>query len=82
MSGGFGVLAVVYLGEAVICVPIAKKTRLGSVPGYLLAGMAIGFPWNKAIMAVKTLVLAVLGRFCKLNLSDNVLFALIMSQVG
>ncbi len=34
--------AVVYLGAAVLCVPIAKRLGLGSVLGYLLAGMVIG----------------------------------------
>lgn len=34
--------AVVYLGTAVVCVPIAKRLGLGSVLGYLLAGMLIG----------------------------------------
>ena len=32
----------VYLGAAVICVPIAKRTGLGSVLGYLVAGFLIG----------------------------------------
>jgi CPA2 family monovalent cation:H+ antiporter-2 len=34
--------AMVYLASAVIMVPIAKKTGLGSVLGYLLAGVVIG----------------------------------------
>lgn len=34
--------AVVYLGAAVLCVPVAKRLGLGSVLGYLLAGMVIG----------------------------------------
>ncbi|MBK6516079.1 MAG: glutathione-regulated potassium-efflux system protein KefC [Polyangiaceae bacterium] len=34
--------AVVYLGAAVLCVPIAKRLRLGSVLGYLIAGCLIG----------------------------------------
>ena len=34
--------AVVYLGAAVVCVPIAKRLGLGSVLGYLLAGILIG----------------------------------------
>jgi glutathione-regulated potassium-efflux system ancillary protein KefC len=34
--------AVVYLGAAVICVPIAARLKLGSVLGYLIAGCAIG----------------------------------------
>jgi len=35
-------LAVVYLAAAVLAVPIAKRLGLGSVLGYLLAGVAIG----------------------------------------
>ncbi len=34
--------ALIYLGAAVICVPIAKKLGMGSVLGYLIAGMLIG----------------------------------------
>jgi monovalent cation:H+ antiporter-2, CPA2 family len=39
---GFLADAVVYLGAAVVCVPIAKRLGLGSVLGYLLAGIVIG----------------------------------------
>jgi CPA2 family monovalent cation:H+ antiporter-2/glutathione-regulated potassium-efflux system protein KefB len=34
--------ATVYLGAAVVMVPVAKKLGLGSVLGYLLAGVIIG----------------------------------------
>ena len=34
--------ALIYLGAAVISVPLAKKMGLGSVLGYLLAGVIIG----------------------------------------
>ena len=34
--------ALVYLGAAVVCVPLAKRAGLGSVLGYLIAGFAIG----------------------------------------
>jgi glutathione-regulated potassium-efflux system ancillary protein KefC len=34
--------AVVYLGAAVVCVPLAKRAGLGSVLGYLIAGCLIG----------------------------------------
>ena len=37
--------AVVYLGAAVLAVPLARRLGLGAVLGYLLAGMAIG-PWG------------------------------------
>ena len=39
---GFFFQAFVYLCAAVIAVPVAKRLGLGSVLGYLLAGMAIG----------------------------------------
>jgi monovalent cation:H+ antiporter-2, CPA2 family len=34
--------ALIYLSAAVICVPLAKKLGMGSVLGYLVAGMLIG----------------------------------------
>ena len=39
---GFFYQAFIYLSAAVISVPIAKRLGLGSVLGYLLAGIAIG----------------------------------------
>ncbi len=36
--------ALIYLAAAVVCVPLAKRLGLGSVLGYLLAGIVIG-PW-------------------------------------
>lgn len=39
---GFFYQALVYLTAAVVSVPIAKRLGLGSVLGYLLAGIAIG----------------------------------------
>jgi CPA2 family monovalent cation:H+ antiporter-2 len=42
MSGSFLFQAVIYLTSAVICVPIAKRLGMGSVLGYLLAGILIG----------------------------------------
>ena len=41
-GGGFFYQALVYLTAAVVSVPIAKRLGLGSVLGYLLAGIAIG----------------------------------------
>jgi glutathione-regulated potassium-efflux system ancillary protein KefC len=41
--------ALVYLAAAVAVVPLAKRLGLGSVLGYLLAGIAIG-PWGFAII--------------------------------
>ncbi len=42
MSAGWLEVAAVYLGAAVLAVPIAKRLGLGAVLGYLLAGIAIG----------------------------------------
>lgn len=42
MEGSFLYQALIYLAAAVIAVPIAKKLGLGSVLGYLLAGVIIG----------------------------------------
>ncbi len=41
-EGGFFYQALVYLAAAVVAVPLAKKLGLGSVLGYLLAGVVIG----------------------------------------
>lgn len=41
-EGGFLHDAPIYLAAAVICVPLAKRVGLGSVLGYLIAGMLIG----------------------------------------
>lgn len=38
----FLIQALIYLAAAVVCVPIAKRLGMGSVLGYLLAGMLIG----------------------------------------
>jgi CPA2 family monovalent cation:H+ antiporter-2 len=42
MTDGFLYQAFMYLAAAVVCVPVAKKLGMGSVLGYLLAGMLIG----------------------------------------
>lgn len=42
MDNSFFVQALIYLGSAVLLVPISKKLGLGSVLGYLIAGMLIG----------------------------------------
>lgn len=39
---GFFFQAIIYLAAAVVSVPLAKKLGLGSVLGYLIAGVAIG----------------------------------------
>ncbi len=42
MTGGFLFNAVIYLTAAIVCVPIAKRLGMGSVLGYLIAGILIG----------------------------------------
>ena len=42
MEDSFLFQAIIYLAAAIICVPIAKKLGMGSVLGYLLAGIIIG----------------------------------------
>ncbi|NCC33162.1 MAG: potassium transporter, partial [Chloroflexia bacterium] len=42
MNGSLLFQAFIYLAAAVIAVPIAKRLGLGSVLGYLLAGVVIG----------------------------------------
>lgn len=42
METGFLMQAIIYLGAAVLCVPLAKRLGLGSVLGYLAAGILIG----------------------------------------
>lgn len=42
MSDSFFIQALIYLGAAVLLVPFSKKLGLGSVLGYLLAGVIIG----------------------------------------
>ena len=44
--------AFIYLASAVIAVPIAKRLGLGSVLGYLIAGVAIG-PFGLRLEAVE-----------------------------
>jgi len=42
MEGNFLEQALIFLTAAVLCVPLAKKLGMGSVLGYLLAGVIIG----------------------------------------
>jgi monovalent cation:proton antiporter-2 (CPA2) family protein len=44
--------AVVYLGAAVVAVPLAKRLGLGSVLGYLIAGIGIG-PFGLALVGTE-----------------------------
>ncbi|MBX3453950.1 glutathione-regulated potassium-efflux system protein KefC [Ferrovibrio sp.] len=45
VQDGLLVNALIYLGAAVVAVPVAKRLGLGSVIGYLAAGLIIG-PWG------------------------------------
>ncbi|RED51550.1 glutathione-regulated potassium-efflux system protein KefC [Aestuariispira insulae] len=47
--GGLLVNAVIYLAAAVIAVPLSKRIGLGSILGYLLAGVIIG-PWGLGLI--------------------------------
>lgn len=42
MENGFFFQAIIYLGSAIVCVPIFKKLGLSSILGYLFAGIIIG----------------------------------------
>jgi monovalent cation:H+ antiporter-2, CPA2 family len=42
MEDSFLLTALIFLGAAVICVPIAKKAGMGTVLGYIIAGILIG----------------------------------------
>ena len=47
---GFLQQALIYLAAGVIAVPLCRKARLGSVLGYLIAGVAIG-PWGLRLIS-------------------------------
>ena len=49
MSESFLHATVIYLAAAVIAVPIAQRLGLGSVLGYLMAGIVIG-PWGLGLI--------------------------------
>jgi glutathione-regulated potassium-efflux system ancillary protein KefC len=42
--------SIIYLGAAVVAVPLSKRIGLGSVLGYLIAGIIIG-PWGLGLIA-------------------------------
>ncbi|KLV07519.1 potassium transporter KefB [Photobacterium aquae] len=49
MAGDILSVSVVFLAAAVVAVPIAQRLGIGSVLGYLLAGIAIG-PWGLGLI--------------------------------
>src|SRR5882672_6790001 len=53
---GFLQQALIYLAAGVIVVPVFKRLGLGSVLGYLVAGMAIG-PWGLALVTAPATIL-------------------------
>ena len=56
METNFLEQALIYLAAGVIAVPLFKRIGLGSVLGYLAAGMAIG-PWGLALIGEAQTVL-------------------------
>src|SRR5574337_708831 len=48
-GGGWILSALIYLGAAVLAVPLARLLGLGAIIGYLVAGIAIG-PWGIALV--------------------------------
>ena len=50
MANDFLSVSVIFLAAAVVAVPIAQRLGLGSVLGYLLAGIAIG-PWGLGLIS-------------------------------
>ncbi|WP_282177846.1 glutathione-regulated potassium-efflux system protein KefB [Vibrio nereis] len=56
MEGDFLQSSVIFLTAAVVAVPLAQRLGLGSVLGYLLAGVAIG-PWGLGLISDVTSIL-------------------------
>ncbi len=50
LTSDFLQTSVVFLSAAVVAVPLAQRSGLGSVLGYLLAGVAIG-PWGLGLIS-------------------------------
>ncbi|MEO5772234.1 MAG: cation:proton antiporter, partial [Burkholderiaceae bacterium] len=50
--------SLIYLAAAVIAVPLARALGLGSIIGYLVAGIVIG-PWGLALVTDAQTILAV-----------------------
>ena len=46
---GWLVNSLIYLGAAVLVVPLSKALGLGAIIGYLVAGIAIG-PWGLGLV--------------------------------
>eukprot|EP01035_Chromulina_nebulosa_P011901 gene11901-15887_t len=49
-SGGWLQMSLIYLGAAVLAVPLARLAGLGSIIGYLAAGILIG-PWGLKLVS-------------------------------
>jgi monovalent cation:proton antiporter-2 (CPA2) family protein len=58
LDHGFLHQALVYLAAGVLVVPVFKRLGLGSVLGYLVAGMAIG-PWGLALVTAPEAILQI-----------------------
>ncbi|MCD9552535.1 glutathione-regulated potassium-efflux system protein KefB [Photobacterium carnosum] len=50
MNNDFLLVMVIFLGAAIIAVPLAQRLGLGSVLGYLIAGIGIG-PWGLGLIS-------------------------------
>src|SRR5258708_31978839 len=57
-NNGFLEQALIYLAAGIIAVPIFKRIGLGSVLGYLVAGVAIG-PWGLRLVSDPKTVLQI-----------------------
>lgn len=57
MANDFLQSSVIFLSAAVVAVPIAQRFGLGSVLGYLLAGVAIGLgDWVLLVMSMRSFI--------------------------
>ena len=58
--------SLIYLAAAVVAVPIAKKLGLGSIIGYLAAGIAIG-PWGLKLVTKNSISTTPNSAKCKMS---------------
>lgn len=88
MESGFLFQALVYLSAAVLIVPLAKRLGLGSVLGYLLAGLVIGpsvLGWvgnDAEVMHVAEFGVVMMLFLIGLELEPKTLYKLRVSIIG
>ncbi len=63
LTSDFLQTSVVFLSAAVVAVPLAQRSGLGSVLGYLLAGVAHG-DWGSLAMLTPSYTLPSLAWYC------------------